>query len=877
MSLRERWREWRERRGEDEAVREEMRFHIEQETERNIRRGLPPEQARREALVAFGGVERFREHVREERTGSGFSELAGDVRYGFRSLSKAPTFAAVAVLTLGLGIGASAAIFGLVDGILLRPLPYDDPDELVLAYQENPEQGISRGTVSLPDFEDWEARTRSFARMAAFIHLHQIFSGRGEAVEVRPAYVTEGFFEVFGVPPRLGRPLSSQDLSEAAPNIVVSERFWRNYLGADSGAIGTTVLLQGEPHVVIGVMPSSFRFPTPETDIWAPESLLQPYAIGPKTRENRLFEVVARLDEGVDPDRATSELSAVAAQLQAEYPGTNTGWGDAGVVPLRTAVVGDVDAALGAAVGAVAFLLLIACANLANLLLARGTSRSREIAIRVSLGATRRRILRQLLTESVLLAVLGGVLGLALAYWGVQATLALSADTLPRMDTVQVDARVFAFGLLLSLATVLLFGLLPALRTARTDPQSRLRAGRGGIGAGSPRLRSALVVAEVGFAFMLLIGAGLMARSFLELRSVDPGFDAEGALMVSLHLSIAGVPLQEIGPHLVERRNEIVERVRGLPGVTRVGMVNAFPLRDEGGPMFELRRADGSGMPDGSPLRANVRYVSAGYFEAMGIPLISGSSLPDDWAPGAPLPVVLSETAARRFWPGEDPVGQLIDPGWAEAVITGVVGDVREAGLSEEPAPMLYFPQQIAPRILATLVVRTAGDPATLAAPIRQIIREVDPGQAVRAAGTLSSLVSESIATDRFFTFLFGLFGSLALLLSTVGLYGVLAYSVGQRTREIGLRMALGARAREVLGMVVGGGLRLVALGVVLGGAGALLVTRILESQLFGVSATDPLTFLAVAAALFAVAALASYLPAHRAARVDPMVTLRID
>lgn len=799
-----------------------------------------------------------------------------DIHLAARSLARSPGFTTVALLTLALGIGANAAMFSIVNGVLLRPLPYAEPDELVRLHQASPEYGLPHAALSPVDFDDWHERTRSFAAMAAYATWELALTERGDPVELRATYVTEEFFDVLGTGVQAGRPLGAEDIRQASRNAVISDRLWRARFAADPGIVGQVIRLGGQPVTVVGIASPTFRFPEPDVDVWVPQSLITDDD-APRTRDNRYLMGVARLRAGVTAEQAQAELTRVARELATEYPETNSGWNAATVVPLRTAIVGDVDQALVVVLGVVGLILLIGCTNLANLLLARGSARSREIAIRTALGAGRTRIVQQLLTESLLLALLGGVLGLVLSVWCVEAVLALSANTLPRMEDVQIDGRVLGFGLILTLATGLIFGLVPALRSARTDPHIHLSGGRGTVGSGGQRLRKALVVAEVTLAVVLVMGAGLMARSFVELRRVDPGFDPARVLTVSMELNepvdLSGA---ESFQHTIRRKEEIIERVGALPGVVAVGTVNTLPLQGEGEP-FEFRRADGSGTGDGSPLRADARFVSPDYFRAMGIPFLRGAPLSDQQAESAPVPVLVSETAARRFWPGEDPVGQTVRLSWGEAVVTGIVGDVRQLGLHQEPPPAAYLSQTVAPRSATTLVVRTAGDPLALANPIRQIIQELDPNQPIRSIATLGGVMSESIAQDRFFTLLFGIFGGLALVLATLGIYGVLAYSVNQRTQEIGVRMALGASAADVLRMVIGVGMMLVGVGVVLGTAAALLLTRVLESQLYGVSATDPLTFVAVPAILAGVALLASYIPARRATRVDPMVALRAE
>jgi len=797
--------------------------------------------------------------------------LLQDLRFGLRQLVRTPGFTAVAVLTLALGIGANAAMFSVVYGVLLRPLPYAEPDALVRVHQVSPEFGIDRGPVSAVDVDDWIARERSFSGMAGFFTAGGIITGLADPIEIRTTYVTEGFFDLFGVPMQLGRPLLEEDSREMRRSVVVSDRLWHTTFGGDPEAVGRSLRLDGETYTVVGVFPADFRFPEPDVDAWRPFSLLTPDQIGPRVRDNRLLSVVARLDAGIGLTRAQEDMRSIAVSLAEEHPATNAQWNDVAVRSLRSEVVGDVNRALIVVLGVVGFILLIACANLANLLLARGATRSREFAIRTALGAGRLRLVRQLLTESAVLALVGGALGLVLALWGVQAVVGLGGETLPRVESIAIDARVLGFTFILSLVTALLFGLVPAFRAAGSKPQESMKEGRGTIGSRGGRLRSGLVVAEVAAAMVLVVGAGLMARSFLELRNVDPGFDQERTLAVSLRLNLSDVAAEETVSHILQRREELVERLGALPGVTDAGVINTLPLRGEG-EAFEFTRPDAP--VDGVSLRADARYVSPGYIRAMGIPLLRGELLPDEVA-ALPIPIHVSEATARRYWPGEDALGQVVLARDIEFVVTGIVGDVRQIGLDLEPAPAVYLPQAVGPRIATTVILRTEGvDPLALAGPARLAIREIDPNQPIQAVVTLRDVMGESVAQDRLFTLMFALFGGLALSLAAIGIYGVLAYTVSQRTSEIGIRMALGARAGDVVRMVLGSGLLLVGGGIVIGTGAALLLTRVLESQLYEVAPTDPLTFIVVPVAMLGVALVASYLPVRRATRVDPLIAI---
>jgi predicted permease len=858
----------------DDDLGDELSFHLEMQTRENLARGLSAHEAARQARVTLGGVERTKEMTREGRPLHALETFGHDVRYAVRLIRRSPGFALVGVITIALGIGANTAIFSIVNGVLLRPLPYADPDRLVRLYLMNPAQQITDGRLSVPEVSDWNARARTVTSLSGAIAVPMILTGQGDPTEHQVAIVVGDFFGTLGVAARLGRTLTPDDLRSAVPNAVISERLWTSRFDRDPAIVGRTIAMGALRCTIVGVMPASFRYPASDTDFWAPESVLPEEMLGPRVRSQRQFDGIARLSPGATMEQAQAEVNAIAAALASEFPSTNKGWAAARIIPLRTDLVGRVDTALLVVLAVVGTILLIACANLANLLLARGTARRHELATRAALGADRVRIARQLLTESLVLGILGGTIGLALAHWMVRTLLALSAATLPRIDEVYVDGRVIAFGLALAVFASLLFGTLPALRAARTDPHGM--RGRGTLGGGG-RVRSTLVVAQVALAVLLVIGAGLMARSFLRLRSVDPGFDPDRVLAATIQYNIAGAS-GDIGAYLVQRRAQILERIASLPGVVAAGSITRMPLEAQCSDTLVFLRADGSGSRDGAPLRAANCLVSPGYLDAMRIPLLRGNKLPEQWPQGAPFPFLVSEAAARRFWPGEDPVGRMVRANYGgRAIVVGVVGDVRQNGLAEDPPPVVYFNQRTAPRSVTTIVVRTTGDPALLAQPIRDAVRQIDPNQPVRRIATLADVMSESMARDRFFTLLFAAFGSLALTLAAVGVYGVLAYTVGQRTTEIGVRIALGAQVRDVLGMVMRSGLQLVGLGVVLGSGAALVVMRVLASQLHGVSARDPLTFVLAPTVLLAVAGLACYLPARRATKIDAITALRAD
>ncbi len=801
------------------------------------------------------------------------NSLLADIRYSLRTLARTPGYAVVALLTLALGIGATAAIFTIVNGVLLRPLPYPQPEALVRIYQASPERGLTRSEISPVDFADWREQSRSFAGIAAYWSGSSRVSGDGEPIEVRSAYVTDDFFPVMGAAMRLGRELDVEDHQQEARVAVISETLWRTRYGARDDVVGGVIMVNGEPMTIVGVAPTELRFPLSTTDVWMPQSLITEDSHGPQIRGNRYLEGVARLTSDATPQQAQADLTAIATRLAAENPSSNTDWGAVTVIPLREVTTGNVDRTLLVVLGVAGFVLLIGCANLANLVMARAAGRSREIAVRSALGAGRWRIVRQLSTEALVLSMIGGALGLVIAAWAVELMLRLSADTLPRAEEVSMDLRVVGFGMVVAVLTSLLFGLLPALRVAGANPQRGLRGGRGSVGTPGARLRSALVVTEVMLAVMLVIGAGLMARSFLALRAVDPGFAVDRILTIELSIS---TPPQlggaEANAVLIGRKEELEERLSALPGVEAVGTINRLPIAGEGEPFeFTVTGADGSERA----VRTDARFVSPGYFAAMGIPLHRGSlfdAQPQEEVP----PIVVSESMAARLWPGEDPIGQRTQGPWgSEAMVVGVVGDVRQLELSQEPLPAIYMSQFQAPRSATAYVIRTAGDARELARPVRAEILALDGNQPIRSIAPLAQVLAESVARDRFFTILFTIFGGIALVLAALGIYGVLAYSVGQRTREIGVRMALGARGEDVLRMVLGSGMRLVGSGVLLGTLAALLLTRVMISLLHEVSHRDPLTFLLVPVLLCTVAMVAAYLPARRATRVQPMTALQ--
>lgn len=865
----------------EQDVDEELRFHLEMRAATLERQGLPPGEARAAAEREFGDVTRVREecvrigHEREREMNRSrwWDALVQDVRYALRMLWHAPGFTLVAVLTLALGIGATTAIFSVVRGVLLQPLPFAAPERLVRVWQASPAQSLVRGSVSPADFEDWKARQHSFVDLGSWFYVEGMtgadLSGDGEPQRLPAAFVSDGFFSTLGVAPQLGRALLPEDhLPGHEPVVVLGHGLWQRRFGGDRAIVGRTLTLDGVPYTVVGVMSPGFTFPSERVDLWMSQSRISESSV-PRQRQVRWLNVVARLRAEVSLEAARSELNGLARQLAEEYPATNLQFTGATVVPLHEALTGDVRAGLLVLLGAVGFLLLIACVNVANLLLTRATARERELAVRAALGAGPGRLVRQMLTESLVLALLGGGLGMLLAVWGTELLLSFCVKQLPRLQEVRVDGEVLAFALGVTLFTGVLFGLLPAVRAGSFRLASVLKSGgRGLASASGARLRSALVVTEVALAVVLAAGAGLAVRSLMSLLSVEPGFRPQGAVVVSFSASSGERPL---GQYLAE----VLERVRAVPGVEVAGTAKNLPLEGSGEPGPVLLAGQPRESAADAP-RASFLHVSNGYFRAMGIPLLRGRAFTAQDTGEGPPALMVNEAFVRRFFPGEDAVGRALQwDGEELATIVGVVGDVRQESLAEPAPPLVYIHVLQNARRNINLVVRGQGAPLQLAASVRQAIWSVNPQQTITRITTLEDVVGESVARPRLIAALLGLFALLALVLGAVGIYGVLAYTVGQRQREMGVRLALGARPDEVLRMVLKSGMGLAGTGVALGLGGALVLSRVMSSMLYGVAPHDPLTFVVVAVVLLGVALMACFVPARRAMRVDPAVTLR--
>ncbi|HEX9940624.1 MAG TPA: ABC transporter permease [Thermoanaerobaculia bacterium] len=859
----------------EQDVDDEIAFHVETRTRELIEEGMAPSAAREEALRLFGDAQRVRracvEIGRRREKGRRRTEILAEMRqdaaFALRQLRKAPAFTLVAVLALALGIGATAALFSVLYAVVLRPLPFDHPERVVVLLALNPERETR--SLSPGSFLEFRRRMRSVGSLAASFNSSFNLTGEGPPERIEGALVSAGWFEAFGARPVLGRVFSADEDRPGRDRVaVLSHRLWRGRFGADPEVVGRTVRLNGLPHTVLGIMPASFDLRSDSPRLWVP------LALGPEERTNfgnKFLRVVGRLRPGVSVPAAQGEAETVARQIVELDPRFNTGLG-ARIEPYVDRLLGGYRKRLWVLLGAVGCVLLIACVNVANLLLARGAARSREIALRAALGAGRGRIVRQLLTESLMLALIGAAGGLGLAHLGVRSLVAASPPGMPRLEQAGIDGPVLAFTLGLSLLSSLLCGLVPALKTARPDLQSMLKEGGASLGfRPRDRVRVALLVTEVALALVLLVGAGLLIRSALRLQRVEIGFDPERLLTAQLSFPQADYPGAD-GP--VDAVGRMVEEMERLPGVTAAAAVTILPLSSS--TISSEVRFDGRPPQPGKDPSADTRAVTPGFFGTLGIPVLAGREFTGDDRRGAPGVVAVNQTLARLAWPGQSPLGRRLDytGEWLEVV--AVVGDVRSGLLDEDLRPAFYVPlAQYPPElwkadVQLALAVRTQDEPASLVRDLRRIVHAVDPRLPLFSVATMDEIRASSVASTRLNTLLLTLLGTIGLILAAVGIYGVVAYFVSQRTQEIGVRMALGATEGRVLALVVEQALRPLALGLALGLAGALAASRLLSGFLFEVSATDPVTFAGVLVVLAAAALLASWLPAKRAARVDP-------
>jgi predicted permease len=807
-----------------------------------------------------------------------FDALGQDSRFALRSLLKNPGFSAVAILTLALGIGANSAIFSVVNGVLLKPLPYPHPEQLVRAWQHTATPTASTpGAVSAVNLDDWRTRQRTLTDIAGYWFSDgqsgTDLTGSGEPQRLQATFITPGFWHTLGVAPEVGRVQRDDEMVRGSNDklVVLSDAFWHRQFGGDKSVVGKRITLGGNSYEIVGVMPPSFAFPSPIAEVFIPFSTIPDEAI-PRLRFVRTLAMVGRLKPGTTAAQASTDLNSIARALAQEFPTDNATVKEASAAPLQATLVGKVRSSLLILLGAVAFVLLIAAVNLASLLLARATGRERELAIRAALGAERGRIVRQLFTESMVLAFAGGVLGTAFAYFGARFLTDLAGRQLPLAESVGLDGRVVVFTAGISILTGVIFGLIPAVRASTPMLQQSLREGTRGSTRATGGLRNALVVTEVALAVVLVVGAGLMTRSFIKLMNVDLGFVPDHRVAVNYTISTARNPTD------VAMRNvylQMLDRVRSVPGVLAAGAIRDLPFRGDGEPV-PFRVTGTAPAPNGQGPRETLMFTSDGFFNAMGIPLIAGRDLSRRDGQKDPFVLVVNQAFAKKYFPGKNPVGQSLTFGDTNrAPIVGLVGDVHQTAVDESPSPRVYASVLQVFRVKVNLVVRTREEPRLMIRRIEDAIHAVDPQQTITAAFTLTDALGEAVARPRLLTVLLGLFGAMGLILGALGIYGVLAYLVTQRTREIGVRIALGAQTSSVLGMVVGSGLKLAGLGVVIGLIGAFALTRLMQGVLYGVSANDPLTFGGVAVALLAVAAFASWLPALRATRVDPLVALR--
>jgi len=882
--LRDRVRALRQRETVINDIDREMRSHLELQVEANIRAGMSPAEARERATRSFGNVNRAVDAAYDVKGGGLFETLAQDVRYGARMLAKHKAFTSIAVITLALGIGANTAIFSVVNEVVLRPLPYRDAERIVMLWEVSP-AGRHQNSTSRGNFRQWRQQSTSYQQIAAFADQRSNLTGAGEPEELSVQIATPELFKVLGVDPILGRTFLPDDAEEGKPAVaVLSYGLWQRHFGGQPSVVGQGITLNDKKYTVIGVMPRNFRFHIQQrsgtgrpAELW----IILPMPTGPGANERgRFLSTVARLKDGVTVEHAATELRTIHARLSDETPEFNKNWA-AEVLPLREQFFGNVRRPLWLMLGAVGFVLLIACANVANLLLSLATSREKEIAVRAALGARRTRIVRQLLTESLLLALLGSVLGLAFAWIGIKALIMISPKDLVSLQSVGMNVTVLLWTLGVSVLTGIIFGLAPALHVSRLNLNDSLKEGgesESAQASGSRRLRSVLVVSEIALAVVLLASAGLLIKSFIRLQQVDRGFDTDNVLTMVIPVSVARYSEDA---QFVNFFVQVLERVRHIPTVRSAGIVNYLPFYGGLGSSTGFKILGRPEPPPGQGPTCDVRVADSGYFQAMGIPLLRGRYFSDSEQREQRHVILINEALAGAYFGEEDPMGQRLDvlmfdtPQPAE--IVGVVGNVRYDSLIDESPPAVYFPHPDLTYSFMTLVVRTDGDPSAIAPAVLREIRSLEPNQPVSNVRTMNQVMSEWVARSRFNTLLLGLFAGLATLLSAVGIFGVMNYSVTLRTREIGLRLAVGAQPRQVLLLILKQGFWLTIVGVILGLGAAFALTRLLSGLLFGVAAVDLTTFATISLLLVFVSLLACYLPARRAMRIDPLSALRYE
>jgi putative ABC transport system permease protein len=874
----------------------ELRFHIDNQTQENLREGMEPDEARRQALRQFGGVEQVREEVRDAAGITWMSDLLQDLKFAVRVIARSPGFALTIVLVLGLAIGVSTTIFSFVQAILIRPLPFPDAERLVVIQQTSPDHQMKSYGASIPDFVDWRRQARSFSAMAAFRWDGIDLTDGNTSERVEGMRSTRNIFEVIGIEPAIGRTFSLQEESETSPTILLSHDLWVRRYGGDPKIVGKTIDVyswgtlpdQGlAAWEVVGVQGQEIPFlPTllesegRRATIDDPVQFWRPLDIYDEKQYERQWHdaatVVARLKPGVSIQHARAEMRTIAAQLQGEYPESNGGW-TAEVTSVADLITADIRPALFVLSGAVAFLLLIACANVASLLLVRGLSRQQEMAVRIALGAGRFRLVRQLVTESVLLCLAAGVIGILLTVWSIDVTRALAPPNVPRIQDVSIDLSVLGFALGLSLLTGVLVGLLPAVFASRTDVNDALKSGGRGSSAAKSRRRlmSALVGTEAAVCLVLLTGAALLIRSFVAITGVDPGFRADRLLTMTVSLPEAKYEWK----HNSEFCVEILEDIRMIPEVTSASAIRGLPTKET---QFDVSTyiEGATEVPDAERPRTRIRVVEPDFFETMEIPLLEGRLFepPDSIGEIGHTPVVVvNETFANRFWPDESALRKqfkVVKPEYRSIEVVGVVGDVRFTKLSQEAWPEMYYPEALFPQSEFSLLIRASTEPAKLKATVERLIRDYEPEVIITDGLTMSEVVSKSLARERFLMVLLSAFSIAAFVLAMTGHYGVVAYAVSQRRQEIGIRIALGATPGAIVKMVVGEGLKLASVGLVVGVLASVVLSRYLESELYEVSATDPLTIGGAVLVMLLATTLASLVPSLRGARVEPAEVL---